>query len=119
MLKFDDSHSPSVIFAKADGKISADDFEYGKNYIEDKIDKYKTVRLLLDVEDVDFPDLKFFMDDLKFIIENHSAIKKFAVIGDKTWEKIWFTLMTTIFFLKSKLFMPHERKVAEEWILNE
>ncbi|MCP3967713.1 MAG: STAS/SEC14 domain-containing protein [Lentisphaerae bacterium] len=119
MLKFKKSKSPSVIFCKASGKISEEDFNHGKEHIEKKIAKYKIIRVLIDVQEVDFPDLNFFKEDLKFIIEHHSDIEKFAVIGDKAWERIWFTVMTTLFFLKAKFYHPHERKAAEEWILDE
>ncbi|MFA7231219.1 MAG: STAS/SEC14 domain-containing protein [Victivallaceae bacterium] len=110
---------PSIVAFKISGKLELKDFEHGKSVIEAAIEKCGRISCVIEASGIELPGLKFFKEDLSFIYHHAHSIERFAIIGDKTWEKIWFSIVSSIVPFNAKFFAVANKDEAWQWIKKE
>jgi hypothetical protein len=100
----------------ADGKVRAEDYKNLGPEIERVIDEHGPITMLVDLVNLDGFEPGAIVEDLKFDIKNATDIKRCAVVGDATWEKVMTTLYKPLAPKgEVKFFEASNRAAAKTW----
>lgn len=116
MIKRIETDDPELFAVKISEQLTRNEFLQVKPEIEKIISQYGKFRLLIEASDLKLPEFSFFMEDFKFIIHNHKNAERVALIGNKTWEKVWLEFVKLITSVDVLFFDVSERERAWEWI---
>ncbi|MFQ6370693.1 STAS/SEC14 domain-containing protein [Shewanella sp. YIC-542] len=108
--------SDFVLFIKATGTLTHEDYEYMVPMLEAAVDEVKQPQLfvLADLTDFDGWEMRAMWDDLKLGIEHGREFKKIAILGSRGWHEWmarvadWFTPSAVKFF--------EDRQEAVNWL---
>ena len=91
-----DSPDQNIHGIKLSGTLTEDDLEDLVSFIEDQMERYTTVRLLFELDDVDGWEPEDRWEDLSFDLRHVRVVDKVAVLGDDPWEP-WLDLVRFAF----------------------
>ena len=63
---------------------------------------------------MNFPEVKVFWEDLKFVLHHLNDIERFAAVGDKSWEKWWVEIIGSLVQPRTKFFDISQEEEALE-----
>ncbi len=118
MIKVIDGLRDEIIGVTLSGTVSGNDYEtLLMPLIEEKVAKYKKVRVLYHV-DAGFEsyDLKAMFDDTKIGFEFWSAYEKIALVSDVSWITNGMKAFSFLIPGEIKLFSNTELEKAKNWI---
>jgi len=116
MFEIIKTEDPALIAVRICGRITKDEFIQVKTEIEKVISQYGKFRFLIEAADLEVPSPGFFMEDFKFILHNHRNAERVALVGNKTWEKIWLEFVKLLTSVNVRFFDVSQKAQAWEWI---
>jgi len=116
MVEIIETEDPKLIAVKICDRITKDEFIQVKTEIEKVISQYGKFRFLIEAAGLEVPSPGFFMEDFKFILHNHKHAERVAMIGNKTWEKIWLEFVKLLTSVDVRFFDVSNKAEAWEWI---
>jgi universal stress protein A len=115
MLNFIPTHDQeSTLAIRASGKLSHEDYQTFLPQLEEKIEQFGQVSLLLELDNFSGWDLKAAKDDFKFAFKHMGDLDRIAIVGDKAWEH-WMTMMAKPFMLLGKVRYFDRERLQEAW----
>jgi hypothetical protein len=114
MLTFAERSMGNLLDVQIRGKLTHEDYQKFKSRLEDLIQQYGKVRVLLELEDFQGAELAAVWDDFTFGLRHLSAFQRCAVVGDKAWEG-WVVSLGKPFF-RVKYFDESQRDEAWRWL---
>ena len=114
MLTFAERSMGNLLDVQIRGKLTHEDYQRFKHRLEDLIQQYGKVRVLLELEDFHGAELAAVWDDFTFGLRHLGAFQRCAVVGDKAWEG-WVVGLGKPFF-RVKYFDGSERDEAWRWL---
>lgn len=117
MLQFLSVVDDNTIAIRASGKLTHEDYQSFLPKLEEKIKTLGKASILLELDNFSGWELQAAKDDFSFGMKHLDDIERFAVVGDKAWER-WMVLMAKPFLSAKKLrYFDHESlQVAWDWL---
>ncbi len=106
---------PYVAFRISD-TLTAEEFAQIADTLETEIGSQGKLKMLVEFDHMKFPPPGVMWEDLKFVYRHASDFERFAVLGDKKWEKWWADIANKMFDTECRFFDAEERDQAWEWI---
>ncbi|MCF6807720.1 STAS/SEC14 domain-containing protein [Thiotrichales bacterium 19S9-12] len=105
------------LYLCVEGKLTHEDYiQFLIPSLEEAINKYGKLRLMMEIENFSGWELQAAWDDLNVGIKHRKNFERIAIIGDAKWQE----LMTKIFgfFItgETKYFPIEEKNQAEDWV---
>jgi hypothetical protein len=113
------SSCDDVLAYKITGKVTLDEYLGAEKEWLAAIEEKGKIKMLIELGDLQFPELKVFFEDFKQGMKHCKDFSAFCVIGDHTWEKVWSNVFSTIMHINLKYFDVSQCEAAWEWIKNE
>lgn len=118
MIHFDHLPSSNIVSVSITGELHADDFEVVRPQIDQKIDQYGKVRVLLDVRDFHgWADVQAARTHLTFVKNHHHRVERIAIVAKKQWQH-WIAAVVGVFLdPQEKCFDETQAEEARQWIV--
>ena len=100
-------------------KLHKADYDEFIPLLEQAIQQYGKIRLLLDMHDFHGWDFGAFWEDLKFGIKDFNHFDRIAMVGEKNWEKAMSILCKPFVSGTVRYFDHSEKTAALNWLLEE
>jgi len=114
-----DSPDQNIHGIKLSGTLTEDDLEDLVSFIEDQMERYTTVRLLFELDDVDGWEPEDRWENLSFDLRHVRVVDKVVVLGDDPWEP-WMDLVRFAFPESTvKVFDADQGEEAWSWARGE
>lgn len=104
------------IYLLVDGKLEASDYDFFIPEIEQQIDQYGKINLLVELKNFQGWTLGAAWEDTKFGIRHFNDIKRLAIVGDQNWEKGMAFFAKAFTMAEVKYFDTSSRKEAISWV---
>jgi len=101
---------------KITGKLEKEDYEFFVPEIDQQIERYGKVNMLLELIDFQGWTAGAAWEDTKFGIRHFNNIERLAIVGDKAWEKGMAYFCKVFMTAKVQYFDVSERDKAMTWI---
>jgi hypothetical protein len=98
------------------GKLEKADYEVFVPQIEQQMEQYGKINMLVELVDFHGWTLGAAWEDTKFGVKHFSDIERLALVGDKTWEKGMAYFAKVFSLAKVHYFDVSEREQAVEWV---
>ena len=98
------------------GKLSGEDYEHFVPLVEQKIQQFGKVKMLVVLQDCHGWDASALWDDIKFDAKHFRDIERLALVGDSRWEKGMAVFCKPFTSAKVKYFDISELAAAREWV---
>lgn len=105
-----------VVGLHASGRLTDSDYRIFMPKIEERIDAYGKIKLLVDLEDFVGWDMHAAWDDFTFGMTHWHHFEKMALVGDKSWEKITALAADRLMRGEVRFFDLKDRAAAWAWI---
>ncbi len=105
-----------VVGIHASGRLHDSDYKSFMPKIEQRIDEYGKIRLLVDMEGFAGWDLYAAWDDFTFGMTHWHHFEKMALVGDATWERLAAKASGMLMRGEVRYFDLSDRDAAWEWI---
>ncbi len=105
-----------VLGVHAIGRLTDSDYKTFLPRIEERIDEFGKIRLLVDMEGFDGWDLYAAWDDFTFGMTHWHHFEKMALVGDATWEKAAARAAALLMRGEVRFFDLDDREAAWDWI---
>jgi hypothetical protein len=101
---------------KITGKLEKEDYEFFVPEIDQQIERYGKVNMLLELIDFHGWTAGAAWEDTKFGIRHFNDIERLAIVGDKAWEKGMAYFCKVFMTAKVQYFDVSERDKAMTWV---
>ena len=101
---------------KITGKLEKEDYEFFVPEIDQQIERYGKVNMLLELIDFHGWTAGAAWEDTKFGIRHFNDIERLAIVGDKAWEKGMAYFCKVFMTAKVQHFDVSERDKAMTWV---
>ncbi len=98
------------------GKLTQADCEAFIPIIDEGVERFGQVRLLLDCVGFEGWTLDGLLEDVKFGLHHYNAIFRLAIVGDRAWEKAMATLCKPFTKADVTYFDITEIELARAWL---
>ena len=117
MLQFLPVFEGNTIAIRASGKLTHEDYQAFLPKLEEQIKELGKVSVLLELDNFSGWDIEAAKDDFHFGMQHQEDIIRFAIVGDKAWER-WMTLMVKPFMPSGSIrfFTREELQEAWDWL---
>lgn len=106
---------PYIAFRISDS-LTTEEFNQITETLESEISNHGKLKMLVEFDHMKFPRPGVMWEDLKFVYHHARDFERFAVLGDKNWEKWWAEIADKMFDTDCRFFGTAERDQAWEWI---
>jgi hypothetical protein len=96
------------------GTLTEDDYEAMVPFMTDKLERYTTVRILFQLDDVDGWEPESLWDEWAFDLRHARDVDKVAVVGEEPWET-WLSKLEVLFPTAQTQFYD-EADEAWDWL---
>jgi len=96
------------------GTLTEDDYEAMVPFMTDKLERYTTVRILFELDDVDGWEPESLWDEWAFDLRHARDVDKVAVVGEEPWET-WLSKLEVLFPTAQTQFYD-EADEAWDWL---
>lgn len=112
-----ETDNDNVIDIRVKGKITQEDYESLYPVMEDHKNKYGHIRLLVEMDEFQWPETMAMWEDIKVGFKYLNDIEKVALITETPWvEKISKRTGAVVPKIEVESFEPHEREKALNWL---
>lgn len=111
-----ESDRPDLLAYRIGGKITAEEYNKVRQELEQAIAQHGPLRMLVEIGDLRMPELGAVWEDLKFAAKHTGDFKRFAVVGNKDWEKWFVTIVGSLIPVDAKYFELAEVDDAWYWV---
>jgi hypothetical protein len=121
MLSYREDHEQKFIEFKVSGKVTREEFEAFTQKIQPRLEKWKGIRLVEVIENLDGVEISALMKDIQFGLKNWSLfnrLEKCAVVADKKWVRTLAESVDPLFKPEIKVFQPAQIEEARDWVLH-
>lgn len=108
--------SDKVVGVHAIGKLTDDDYQLLLPKLEERIDKYGRICVLVDMEGFEGWTLHAAWDDFAFGMTHWHHFDMIALIGDEGWEEMAARLTNMLMRGEVRFFDLDQREAAWDWI---
>lgn len=116
MFELLDGSDGKVVGIHASGRLTDSDYKTFMPKIEERIDEYGKIRLLVDMEGFAGWDMYAAWDDFTFGMTHWHHFEKMAIVGDRTWEETAAKAMDLLMRSEVRFFEIQNRDAAWDWI---
>jgi hypothetical protein len=108
-----------VLFIRASGKLSKEDYEHFVPEVERLIEHEGKIRLLFEMHDFHGWQAGALWEDIKFDLKHFADIERLAMVGEKKWEE-WMAAFCRPFTSAEIHYFDRSRvEEARRWIVSE
>jgi hypothetical protein len=101
---------------RVEGKVTTEEYLSAIHVAEKLIEEYGKIKMLIEIDKMEFPETGVFWEDLRFISHNLNNILAFAAIGHKQWEKWWVKIVGSFIPPEARYFDISQKDEAWRWI---
>jgi len=117
VIKFIDTGENHVVGIRIDGEIIDQEFDAVAALLEKRMSEFPKVNVYVELMSFEGMELKTFLKDLRFGIENINRIDKEAVVTEKDWvQKITSAADNVTGKIELKAFSFDEKEKAMKWV---
>jgi len=113
MFQFIPVAEDNIFAVKVSGRLTDADYQQFLPQLEDLIGQFRTISLLLELEDFHGWEPKAAWDDFRFGMKHDQDFQRVAIVGEKTWHK-WMTMLGNAFADTSVRFFNRDQ-LQEAW----
>ena len=106
----------NILFVKASGKLTKDNYEALAPKVEDLIRQHSKIRILVELEDFHGWKAGALWEDTKFAFKHFSDIERLAIVGERKWEKGMATFCKPFTAAEIRYFDRDRAEEAKQWI---
>ena len=110
-----DQSEGKVLGVRLQGRVTADDYAEIIPQMEQIIDQYGALRLLVELKGIQGMTPGAIWEDLKFDARHFRDCERMAIVGDKDWEKWLATLSKPFVSGEVRFFEFHDLREAWAW----
>ena len=111
-----DSTPESFVAYRINDKITGSEFNEIASTLETEIKSKGKLKMLVEIDHMNFPAPGVVWEYLKFAYRNAKNFERFAVMGDKKWEKWWIEAADKMTSTECRYFDVSEKEQAWDWI---
>ncbi|HVU33317.1 MAG TPA: STAS/SEC14 domain-containing protein [Opitutaceae bacterium] len=111
------SETDAVITVRVSGKLTHADYEKFEAAFELRRELYGKLRVLFEMVDFHGWENGVFWEDVKFDARHYGDVERFAMVGDRKWEKNLTTLAKPFTAAEVRYFDLSQRDEAHRWII--
>jgi hypothetical protein len=100
------------------GKVTVEDIKEVHDDLLALLDRYKKLKLLVSIEQMEGIEPAAIIEDLKFTLHYLDDFSALAVVGDKKWQELLTKFSDVLLEYKVKYFQASETDQALEWLKN-
>ena len=115
-IELNDSNDGRVLEVHARGTLSGDDYRTLLPAFEQRLKHHDKVNVLFEMVDFHGWDAKGFWSDLKFDLKHFTDVGRFAMVGDKAWEKNLTDLSRPFTMAEVRYFDRSHLDEARAWV---
>jgi hypothetical protein len=101
---------------KVKGELQRPDYDKTLPILEEMVQKYQKIRIYADMTDVEGITAKALWEEIKADLKYMNNVKKLAVVGDATWEKMLTSGLNIFPGIEGKFFSPAQHEEALQWV---
>ncbi len=116
MLTIENINEHQVVTIVATGKLIKEDYVRLLPELEQKFEKFETLRFLIVLEDFSGLELDALWQDITFDYKYKKQYGKTAIVGDKKWEEVGTKISSLFFQSEMKFFYQDQKDVAWNWV---
>lgn len=116
MFKVLDYTTNDIIAILVEGKITKADYEKLNPLIDKKINEFGKIKFFIQMNDMEAITPEAIVSDVRMYLNHYAHIRKAAVLGDKTWQRIIAGIANPFILGKIKYFPKNETGQALQWI---
>ena len=98
------------------GSVTAADYDRIRPEFEGFVDEHGTIRLLLELRELEDVGLRAVLEDLKLTTEHLRDFERIAVVTDRDWQGTLSTVFGALVPADVERFELSERGKAERWL---
>ncbi len=110
------SQPESLVSYRISDRLTSNEFDEISNSLKKDIESYGRLKMLVEIDHLDFPSPGVVWEDLKFAYRHAKDFDRFAVLGDKNWEKWWVRVADKIVSTECRYFDSSEKDQAFDWV---
>lgn len=121
MLSYREDPTQKFIEFKVSGKVTREEFEAFAKKIQPRLEKWKGIRLVEVIENLDGVEIMAVMKDIQFGLKNwglFNRLEKCAVVADQKWVRGIAEAIDPLFKPEIKVFQPTQIEEARDWVLH-
>ena len=107
---------PRTMTIEVNGKLTEEDYERFLPLIENRIEQFGPIRLMVVLNDFQGWEMSAFWEDIKFDFQHFNDIERLAIVGDKKWEKGMSVLCRPFTTADIQFFNHEDRDKAVTWL---
>ena len=116
MIKILPESKGSLICIKVSGKLTDAEYKNFIPHVESVIKEFGTIKLYVDILDLDGWEWRVAWDDFAFGIKYWNNFSKLALVGERRWEKFSVLVVDKIHKADVRCFDRANSSVALAWI---
>jgi len=105
----------SFVAYRISDRITGQEFDEIANTLEHEIEDKGKLKMLVEIDHMNFPSPGVVWDDLKFAYNHAKDFERFAMLGDKRWEKWWVQVANKMVSTECQYFDSSQKDEAWEW----
>lgn len=105
-----------IIEVGISGKLTRSDYDEFVPKIDEAVERYGQIRLLLDFVGFEGLTMGALFEDTRFAFLHYNAIFRLAVVGDKRWEQVMTTLCKPFTNADVVYYDVSEIELARAWL---
>jgi hypothetical protein len=109
-----DKGAGKVLGFRVVGDVSKADYEMVRPAVEAAVDRYGTVRVLIDLTDFHWEKVEAWGADLSFGHTYHHKIERMALVGEQSWGK-WLAKLADPFYAQDAKWFE-DQTAAWQWL---
>lgn len=121
MIAYREDTTKNFIEFKVSGKVTNENFENFESKIQPRMNKWKDIRLVEVIENLEGAEMKAFMKNMVFGFKNwgnFNKVEKCAVVSDSKWIRSFASGINPLFKPQIRTFLPTQIEEARDWVLH-
>lgn len=110
------SETESFVSYRIKDRLTHDEFDEISNSLEKDIETHGKLKMLVEIDHLDFPSPGVVWEDLKFAYRHAKDFDRFAVLGDKKWEEWWVRVANKMVSTECRYFDASQKDQALDWV---
>lgn len=115
-IKIAETSHANIVKLKITGTLTTEDYALIVGELENRIDKFNKIRLLIELHDFHGWTAGAMWEDIKFDFKHFNDIERIAIVGENKWEKGMTLFFKPFTRADVRYFNRDGRREARDWI---
>jgi hypothetical protein len=115
-IELKENLAEGVVFVKASGKLSKQDYEVFVPAVEKLIEAHGKISVLFEMHDFHGWEIGALWEDTKFDLKHFRDIERLALVGENKWEELMSKFCQPFTTANIRYFSHEQANEARQWV---